>query len=63
MIDAFIDTLQSFPRGLVFVAEGLIVLALAKLARDAVTRNYRVNEEVATKANLAVALRDRKSVV
>ena len=57
MIDAFIDTLQSFPRGLVFVAEGLIVLALAKLARDAVTRNYRVNEEVATKANLAVALR------
>ena len=57
MIDAFIDTLQAFPRGLVFVAEGLIVLALAKLARDAVTRNYRVNEEVATKANLAVALR------
>ena len=57
MIDAFIDTLQSFPRGLVFVAEGLIVLALAKLARDAVTRNYQVNEEVATKANLAVALR------
>ena len=57
MIDAFIDTLQAFPRGLVFVAEGLIVLALAKLARDAVTRNYRVNEEVVTKANLAVALR------
>ena len=57
MIDAFINTLQAFPRGLVFVAEGLIVLALAKLARDAVTRNYRVNEEVATKANLAVALR------
>ncbi len=57
MIDAFIDTLQAFPRGLVFVAEGLIVLALAKLARDAVTRNYRVNEEVTTKANLAVALR------
>ena len=57
MIDAFINTLQSFPRGLVFVAEGLIVLALAKLARDAVTRNYRVNEEVVTKANLAVALR------
>ncbi len=57
MIDAFINTLQSFPRGLVFVAEGLIVLGLAKLARDAVTRNYRVDEEVATKANLAVALR------
>ena len=57
MIESFIDTLQAFPRGLVFVAEGLIVLALAKFAKDAVTRNYRVDEEVATKANLAVALR------
>ena len=57
MIESFVDTLQAFPRGLVFVAEGLIVLFLAKLARDAVTRNYRVDEEVATKANLAVALR------
>ena len=57
MIDAFIDALQSFPRGLVFVAEGLIILALAKFARDLVTRHYRVDEEVATKANLAVALR------
>ena len=57
MIDAFIDSLQAFPRGLVFVAEGLIVLALAKFARDVVTRNYRVDEEVVEKANLAVALR------
>ena len=56
MIEAFIDSLQAFPRGLVFVAEGLIVLALAKLARDLVT-HYSVNEEVAQKANLAVALR------
>ena len=56
MIDAFIDALQSFPRGLVFVAEGLIVLALAKLARDVVT-SYSVNAEVVEKANLAVALR------
>ena len=57
MIEAFIDSLQAFPRGLVFVAEGLIVLALAKFARDVVTRNYRVDEEVVEKANLAVALR------
>ena len=56
MIDAFIDSLQSFPRGLVFVAEGLIVLVLAKLARDVVT-SYSVNEEVVDKANLAVSLR------
>ena len=57
MIDAFLDSLQSFPRGLVFVAEGLIVLALAKFAKDAVTRHYRVDEEVTTKGNLAMALR------
>ena len=57
MIESFIDTLQAFPRGLVFVAEGLIVLVLAKLVRDAVTRHYRVDEEVVDKANLAVALR------
>ena len=57
MIDAFIDSLQAFPRGLVFVAEGLIVLALAKFAKDAVTRHYRLDEELTTKGNLAMALR------
>ena len=57
MIDAFIDTLQAFPRGLVFVAEGLIILALAKLAKDVMTRHYRVDEEIIEKANLAMALR------
>ena len=57
MIDTFIDSLQAFPRGLVFVAEGLIVLALAKYAKDAVTRHYRVDEELTTKGNVAMALR------
>ncbi len=57
MIESFIDSLQAFPRGLVFVVEGLIVLALAKFAKDAVTRHYRVDEEVTTKGNLAMALR------
>ena len=56
MIDAFIDTLETFPRGLVFVALGLIVLVLAKYARDIVTP-YRIDEEVTQKKNLAVALR------
>ena len=56
MIDAFIDSLQAFPRGLVFVAVGLVVLVIAKLARDLVT-HYSVNQEVVEKANLAVALR------
>ena len=57
MIESFIDSLQAFPRGLVFVVEGLIVLALAKFAKDAVTRHYRVDEEITTKGNLAMALR------
>ena len=57
MIESFIDSLQAFPRGLVFVAEGLIVLALAKFAKDAVTRHYRVDEEVTTNNNLAMSLR------
>ena len=56
MIDAFIDTIQAVPRGLVFVALGLVVLALAKLARDLVT-HYSIDEEVTQNQNLAVALR------
>ena len=37
MIDAFIDTLEIIPRGLAFVGLGLIVLVIAKLARDLIT--------------------------
>jgi len=56
MIDAIIDVLEIIPRGLVFVGLGLIVLVIAKLARDVITP-YRIDDEVATKKNLAVALR------
>ena len=56
MIEAILDTLQTFPRGLVMVGLGLIVLLLAKLARDVVTP-YSIDEEVTQKKNLAVALR------
>ena len=56
MIDAFVTTLEAFPRGLVFVALGLVVLVLAKLARDVVT-HYSIDQEVVQKQNLAVALR------
>ena len=56
MIDAFVNTIQAFPRGLVFVALGLVVLLLAKLARDVVT-HYSIDKEVAQNQNLAVALR------
>ena len=56
MIDAFIDTLEIIPRGLVFVALGLVVLVIAKLARDIITP-YKIDEEIVNKNNLAVAVR------
>ena len=56
MIDAFIDTLETIPRGLVFVGLGLIILVIAKLARDIITP-YRIDDEVTNKKNLAVAVR------
>ena len=56
MAEAFLNTLTFFPRGLVYVVLGLVVLALAKLARDVVTR-HRLDEEIVDKKNLAVALR------
>ena len=56
MADTFFNTLQAFPRGLIFVILGIGILILAKLARDIVTK-YRIDEEVSRKNNLAVALR------
>ena len=56
MYDAFIDTLETIPRGLVYVALGLAILTLAKFARDILTP-YRIDEQVTKKRNLAVSLR------
>ena len=56
MIDAIIDTLEIVPRGLVFVGLGLIILVIAKLARDIITP-YRIDDEVTNRKNLAVAVR------
>ena len=56
MYDAFIDTLETVPRGLVYVALGLAMLTVAKYARDIVTP-YRIDEQVTKSRNLAVSLR------
>ena len=56
MYDAFIDTLETIPRGLVYVALGLAILTMAKFARDIVTP-YRIDEQVTKNRNLAVSLR------
>ncbi len=55
MIEAFINTLQFFPRGLVYVGLGMVILVLAKFSRDLVTR-HRLDQEVVQKSNLAVAV-------
>jgi len=55
-VELLIDILIYLPRGLIYVALGLVVLTIAKLARDAVTR-HRIEEEIVDKSNLAVALR------
>ena len=56
MLEALINALIFFPRGLIYVALGVVVLLLAKLIRDAITR-HREDEEVVEKRNLAEALR------
>ena len=55
MVDAFIDTLELFPRGLVYVAIGIAVLVIGKLLQDIVTP-YKINDQLRTKDNVALAL-------
>ena len=55
MEDAFVDTLMVIPRGLVFVAMGVVVLALARLAQDLVTP-YRIGDQLTNRDNVALAL-------
>ena len=37
MVDAFIDTLELFPRGLVYVGIGIVVLGIGKVVQDLLT--------------------------
>ena len=55
-MDLLIDILTYLPRGLIYVALGLVVLTIAKLARDVVT-HHRIEEEIVNKSNVAVAVR------
>ena len=55
MADAFVDTLTVIPRGLVYVAMGIVVLALARLAQDLVTP-YRIGNQLTNRDNVALAL-------
>ena len=55
MIDTFIETLEYFPRGLVYVALGIVVLYIAKWVLDFVTP-YRVGDQLGEKSNNALGL-------
>ena len=55
MEDAFIDTLELFPRGLVYVGMSLALLVMAKLVQDLLTP-YKISQQLTTKDNVALAL-------
>ena len=55
MVDALVDTLEFFPRGLVYVGVGIIVLWLTKLAQEVLTP-YRINDQLSQKNNTALGL-------
>jgi uncharacterized membrane protein YjfL (UPF0719 family) len=55
MADAFIDTLELFLRGLVYVGIGLVVLGIGKLVQDLLTP-YKINNQLRTKDNIALGL-------
>ena len=55
MGDAFITTLELFPRGLVYVAMAVAILVIAKLVQDLVTP-YKIGEQISQKDNVALAL-------
>ena len=55
MVDAFIDTLELFPRGLVYVGIGVGVLVIGKIIQDLLTP-YKINRQLRTKDNVALGL-------
>ena len=55
MVDAFIDTLELFPRGLVYAGMGVVMLLIGKLVQDLLTP-YKINHQLRTKDNVALGL-------
>ena len=54
-LDALVDTLEFFPKGLIYVAIGLAALLVAKVVQDLVTR-YSINQQVTGENNAALGL-------
>ena len=55
MVNALIDTLELFPRGLVYVGLAIVILALARVVQGVVTP-YSITEQLNQKNNVALAL-------
>lgn len=55
MVDIFMDVLEVFPRGLVYVGMGVFILVLAKVIQDFLTP-YRINEQLRNQSNFALAI-------
>ena len=55
MAEIFIDVLEQIPRGLVYVAMGVVVMAIARVAQD-LTTPYKIQEQLNHKDNVALAL-------
>ncbi|MCH2320948.1 MAG: DUF350 domain-containing protein [SAR202 cluster bacterium] len=55
MLDAFYDTFELLPRGLIYVALGILVVYFAKLIQDWITP-YRIGDQVGTGKNNALGL-------
>ena len=54
-VDALVDTLEFFPKGLIYVVVGLVALLVAKVAQDLITR-YSINQQVTGENNAALGL-------
>lgn len=55
MVDAVINALELFPRGIVYVGLGVVILFMGKLIQDLVTP-YKINEQLSSKDNVALGL-------
>ena len=53
--DALVDTLEFFPKGLIYVVVGLAALLVAKVVQDLITR-YSINQQVTGENNAALGL-------
>lgn len=54
-LDAIVDTLELFPKGLVYVVLGIVVVLIAKVVQDLITR-YSINQQVTGENNVALGL-------